>query len=161
MISFCIATDADVPLILDIYAAAAKTPGCTWNEYYPSMREISFDIPRGYIYLMYSDGRPVGAATIGDLGDYTDAPWAVYPDSCELARVAILPEFSGRGLASRLVSEMLSEAAVRGWRSVRLLAAIQNPAAIALYERLGFERRAAVVDWGNDYYAYERLLERN
>lgn len=161
MIKFTIASKADIPTVLELYAAASGTPGCTWNEYYPSMREVSFDIAHGYLYLMYLDGRPVGAATIGDLGDYTDAPWAQYPDSCELARVAVAPEYSGRALASKLVAEMLSEAAARGWRSVRLLAAIQNPAAIALYEHFGFERRAAVVDWGNDYYAYERRLERN
>lgn len=160
MITFCLASSSDIPLVMALYSAAASTPGCTWNEYYPSMREISYDVPHGCLYIMKLDGRPVGAASLGDFGDYSSASWARYPVPCELARVAILPQFSGRSLATLLVSEMIKEARVRGWKSIRLLAAVHNPAALALYEHFGFVRRALVSEWGNDYYAYERNLER-
>lgn len=50
--------------------------------------------------------------------------------------IALLPEFRGRGIGSRLLRRLLDEAAARGM-VVRLHVALSNPA-LRLYRRLGF-----------------------
>ncbi|UVJ40766.1 N-acetyltransferase [Arthrobacter sp. CJ23] len=55
-----------------------------------------------------------------------------------LVDFALLPEFRGAGLGGRLLDN-LCEAAGTAWLDVRLTVARGNPAALALYQRKGFE----------------------
>lgn len=55
-----------------------------------------------------------------------------------LVDIALLPEYRNAGIGSRLVQDLLAEAAVAG-KPVRLHVLKSNPA-LRLYERLGFSR---------------------
>lgn len=61
-----------------------------------------------------------------------------------LTRIALLPEFQGRGLGTSIVRSLLDRAAASG-RAVVLEVLHENPRAEALYERLGFERTGQTV----------------
>ena len=50
--------------------------------------------------------------------------------------IALLPEYRGRGIGSRLIRRVLGQAAVDG-RAVRLHVETDSPAGV-LYERMGF-----------------------
>jgi ribosomal protein S18 acetylase RimI-like enzyme len=72
------------------------------------------------------DGAPAGRLYV--------ARWS---DEIRIVDIALLPEFRGRGIGTRLLGELLDEAARSGKR-VSIHVEKGNPA-FRLYERLGFE----------------------
>jgi predicted GNAT family acetyltransferase len=66
------------------------------------------------------------------------------PGFTEVSAVCTAPEARGRGLAAHLVGELAARITARGERPFLHVAAT-NTGALALYERLGFVRRAEVV----------------
>lgn len=138
----------DIEAVLALYRAAARTPGTAWNEYYPSREFAAGDIARGSLYCLWGeDGSLWGAASCGEPDeDILDLPcWdGSVQHPWELTRVGVLPERQGRGLAGQLLRHILADAARQGVDAVRLLVSRDNPAAVALYRKLGF---AAVGTW--------------
>lgn len=56
-----------------------------------------------------------------------------------LDSVGVLPEYRGRGIASRLFEAQIARAATLGHKNVGLIVDTDKPQAEALYARLGFE----------------------
>ena len=63
----------------------------------------------------------------------------VPPNSWAIENIAVLPEYRRLGLASRLLELALGEGRRAGHRSVQLAIHIGNKAALALYQKHGFE----------------------
>lgn len=59
------------------------------------------------------------------------------PQQIELSDIALLPEFQGQGIGSRLIRDLQSEATQAG-KSLRLRVRWDNEGARRLYARLGF-----------------------
>lgn len=59
--------------------------------------------------------------------------------SCELEKIYILPDQKGKGLGRFALQQMLKEARARGKRLFFLCVIDTNTAAIAFYQRLGFD----------------------
>jgi ribosomal protein S18 acetylase RimI-like enzyme len=83
-------------------------------------------------------GPPAGVAQVR----YRYGVWLGAED-CWLEDVFVDPGARGRGLGRALVEAVIERARERGCRRVELDVNEANPAAIALYERLGFSARAA------------------
>ena len=64
----------------------------------------------------------------------------VAPDTAHIAQVAVDPGFEGQGLGGRLVRTSAQRARHDGLQRLTLLVSEDNPAANALYRRLGFQR---------------------
>jgi ribosomal protein S18 acetylase RimI-like enzyme len=62
-------------------------------------------------------------------------------DEIYLARIALLPEWQGRGIGSSIVRSLLERAAAQG-KAVVLEVLHANPRAAKLYEELGFRANA-------------------
>jgi ribosomal protein S18 acetylase RimI-like enzyme len=60
------------------------------------------------------------------------------PDSIYIHELQVLPEYQGRGIGTRVVENLIEQAAARGF-PVTLSVVPANPRARNLYERLGFE----------------------
>jgi ribosomal-protein-alanine N-acetyltransferase len=60
-------------------------------------------------------------------------------DELHLFRIAVAPQWRGRGVASRLLAECLDTAGRQGATSVLLEVRPSNRAALALYRKFGFE----------------------
>ena len=58
----------------------------------------------------------------------------------DVQTVAVAPTAQGAGLGALLLQDLLDEAARRGCAEVLLEVRVDNPAALRLYERFGFER---------------------
>jgi len=78
-----------------------------------------------------ADGEVVGYAGLAVAGSQAD-----------VQTVAVSPDAQGRGLGRLLVDALLAEASRQGATGVLLEVRADNPAAIHLYERIGFERIA-------------------
>jgi ribosomal-protein-alanine N-acetyltransferase len=83
-------------------------------------------------------------------------------DEVELLLLAILPEERKRGLASRLLAELLAQARAAGARRALLEVAAGNAAAIACYRAAGFAecgRRRNYYPGGMDALMFEKILD--
>ncbi len=64
-----------------------------------------------------------------------------YVDAWHVMNVAVDPEYRGRGIATKLLSNLFERTAGDGRRGYTLEVRVSNRSAIRLYERLGFKAR--------------------
>jgi [ribosomal protein S18]-alanine N-acetyltransferase len=64
----------------------------------------------------------------------------LYFDGAHLARLAVLPDYQGRGIGGALVRDLIHRFARRNVYSITINTQLTNTAALMLYRRLGFER---------------------
>jgi len=74
----------------------------------------------------------------------------VVSDELEILNLAVAPAQRGRGVAARLLGEVLAEARARGVRSAWLELRASNQRALAFYRSLGFQE----VSRRSRYYRY-------
>jgi putative acetyltransferase len=87
-------------------------------------------LARGGTFLVLLDGsRVVGT---GALRPYEGR-------TAELKRMWFLPAYRGRGLGRKMAEQLLQFAREKGYTRVRLDTGRNQPAALKLYERLGFQ----------------------
>ena len=70
-------------------------------------------------------------------------------DGGEVRRIFVLPEHRERGVAGRMVAELVSESRERGERDIRAIVARTNLAARRLFTSLGFRATGATPDHPN------------
>lgn len=76
-----------------------------------------------------------------------------------LARLGILPEAQGRGLAAKTMHLAAETARARGFTTARLLASEDNPVTNHIYQKLGYEARGHARLWDSeDFVGYELRL---
>ncbi|NIP92247.1 MAG: GNAT family N-acetyltransferase [Akkermansiaceae bacterium] len=96
-----------------------------WDEARHS-RQFSESMRRGHISIIEIGGRRVGMIQL-----------LAHTDAVEVAEIQIDPSHQDRGVGTRVLLDVISDASARG-RDVRLSVALTNRKAIKLYERLGF-----------------------
>lgn len=74
----------------------------------------------------------------------------VTPEFAEVKRMYVRPEARGQGLARRVLSLLEQEAAQRGATQYALETGPLQPEAIALYERLGYQRCGPYGSYADD-----------
>jgi L-phenylalanine/L-methionine N-acetyltransferase len=113
---------------------------------YEMMDEAAFKpifeelVSKGIKFIFETDGQPVGmfklyahthrCAHIGYLGGL-----AIHPDS------------SGKGFGAKMTAEILALAKQKNFLRIELSTAIINTKAIALYEKLGFEKEGVLKNY--------------
>ena len=159
---FAMAGAEDQGAVLALYRSLLGTPGCAWSEEYPDGELVARDIARGSLYCMWGeDGTLWGAASAGeDDDDVSPLPfWEPGTQrSCELSRVGIRRDLQGRGLAGALVRHILEDAPRKGFDTIRLLVSRENPAAMAVYQKLGVVTKGTAMMYGVNWLCQERPL---
>lgn len=150
------ATLADVPTIVAIihaafqeYDGAIDPPSGAHNE---SADKIRAKMATDQALLAVIAGQPVGCVLYRNEGDH------MY-----FGRLAVLPEYRGRGIAAALIEYVEARARELELPRVRLGVRVALPQLRASYERLGYrvteERRHAGYDYPT-YLIMEKLLDR-
>ena len=85
--------------------------------------------PGGRLYLALWDGAPAGCIALRRI----DA------ESCEMKRLYVRPSFRGRGIGSRLLQQILTEAREIGYRNMLLDTLPFLESAIQMYRKIGFQ----------------------
>jgi GNAT superfamily N-acetyltransferase len=99
---------------------------------------LEFDPPGGAFFIAWVDGRPVGCAG-----------WRSHADDDEigeLKRLYVDPAARGTGVAIALMATVEDSARHYGRNRMILECGAKQPEAIALYEKLGYER---IPDFGH------------
>ena len=135
-----IATEADVPEILAIYAPYIENTTITFEYSVPSpeafldrFRQITEQFP----WLVWEeDGKILGYA-------YGSAPF--HRDAyrwCAEDSVYLLPEAKGRGIGKKLCLALEKVLAFQGYQRIYALITAENQASVAFHEKLGYTIRA-------------------
>lgn len=106
------------------------------------VRPVQFDPPHGAFFVAYRDGDPVGC---GGWRTFEDDP-----EAAELKRMYVQPSVRRQGIALGLLRVVEESARAAGRTRVILETGDQQPEAINLYVRAGYER---IPDFG--YYRDE------
>jgi GNAT superfamily N-acetyltransferase len=101
-------------------------------------------------FLIRLDGAPAGCGGVQLFG----------AEYAEIKRMYVRPRFRGLGLAKLMLDKLADHARTHGIGLLRLETGIHQHAAIGLYEREGFRRRAPFGDYKDDPLSrfYERLI---
>jgi ribosomal protein S18 acetylase RimI-like enzyme len=159
---FGLASSKDADEILLLYHSLIGTPGCTWHMDYPAMENIRDDISAASLYCLRDEsGRIVAVAAAGksDELEHDHIPWDAHmKNPCDLARIGTLPTLQRKGLGTLLMMHILQDVQKRGFDSIRMLVSKTNPAALKLYDKMGFTCCGETYKYDIDFFCYELVL---
>ena len=109
---------------------------------HPSDEMIQNSIDREELYVL-ADGDEIVACVIANaekVDGYSDAPWQIDSDEVIVLHVlAVHPNHRGKGLAQRLVENIIEQERKVGKKTLRLDVIENNTTAEKLYQKLGFQ----------------------
>ena len=109
---------------------------------HPSDEMIQNSIDREELYVL-SDDEEITACVITNaekVDGYSDAPWQIDSDEVIVLHVlAIHPDHRGKGLARKLVENVIEQERKVGKKALRLDVIENNTTAEKLYQKLGFQ----------------------
>ncbi len=162
MIEITKALPCDAEEIYAIYDLLKGSPGCTWDEHYPTLEFVRSDIEESdSLYKLTEDGKIIAAAYLGEFEE-REVP-ECFDKSVkrlgEFARVGVHREYHRKGYAERLLKFLLGEAVKLGYDGLALLVGTENSGAVALYEKIGFRRCGDGVMYDTHWFFYEYILK--
>ena len=108
---------------------------------HPSDEMIQDSIDKGNLYVLVDGGEIVACVIANDekVEGYADAPWQIDSDEAIVLHVlAIHPDYRGKGLARRLVENVIEQERKAGKKALRLDVIENNTMAEKQYKKLGF-----------------------
>ena len=141
-----IATQADVPQMLAIYAPYILNTTHTFEYDVPSREEFLQrfrDLTVQFPWLVWEeDGKVLGYA-------YGSAPFARAAYGwCAEDSIYLLPEAQGRGIGSRLCLALEKVLFYQGYQRIYALITAENKHSMAFHEKLGYTLRGTLPDAG-------------
>lgn len=109
---------------------------------HPSDEMMQNSIDAGELYVL-ADGDEIATCVIANdekVEGYADAPWQINSDEVIILHVlAVHPDYRGKGLARRLVENVIEQERKAGKKALRLDVIENNTTAEKLYQKLGFQ----------------------
>lgn len=158
---FAHATEEDAIEIKKLYRDAMGTEGCTWNEDYPNDEITAGDMSRHALFcLKTKDGEVVGAVSVDEDKEVEElACWSSEAQpSAEAARLVVKESYRNRSIARRLLTELMEELRMQGYKSVHFLVSKYHERALRSYASLHFERVGESTLFGENWWCYEQKL---
>ena len=162
---FTLAQPSDLDELYALYRAAIAHMDAQgiyqWDDLYPARDVLEQDISHGEMEIARIDGQIAAAFTLNPRCDeeYALGAWR-YPDArfCVLHRLCVHPLNQGQGVAAQAMDYIEHSLLQRSFESVRLDAFSNNPSALRLYEKRGYERVGEVHFRKGLFYFYEKPL---
>jgi ribosomal protein S18 acetylase RimI-like enzyme len=133
-----------------------------WDDVYPDRETIEADVRACEAFVATTqETRLVGYVALGASQDpeYAEVPWEFTAGpTVVIHRLMIDPADQGRGFAKAIMDFAEKHALNSGYRTVRLDAFVGNPAALHLYERLGYRKAGTIRHRTGQFRCFEREL---
>jgi len=133
-----------------------------WVAQYPTLQAVWADIADTFVVRI--GGRLAATVALNEKGEreYEQVRWLTpfHQRALVVHRLAVHPAFQRRELARRLMQFAKQLAAQRGITTIRLDGFSGNPAALALYEGMGYARAGEVFFPHRDlpFVCFEKVL---
>ncbi len=136
-------------LISDCVASMGKSGGTQWSEDYPTREMVARDIEAGTLHtLRDGTGHIIAMVTMDEEQEpvYEGVDWKFTDGKIVIFhRLAILPEYQGKGIAGIFQDMMEEKARALGYVIARLDTYSENEKVMGFLERRGFVRTGQVV----------------
>ena len=141
-----IATPADIPAILNIYAPYVLSSTATFEYTVPTLEEFTLRfeaITAQYPWLVWEeDGSILGYAYAS--APYTRAAYAW----CAEPSIYLRPDARGRGIGTRLYAALEAILEKQGYHILYALVTAENGESIAFHEKFSYKKQAFFPDCG-------------
>jgi ribosomal protein S18 acetylase RimI-like enzyme len=142
------------------YREFARPNDADWKEYLERIADIEERASRTTILVAAGDDRILATATLELDGRTDDQDGELAPEEAHIRMLGVHPNARRRGIAKLLMAVCLERARERGKTRITLHTTHRMQAAQAMYESLGFERRADLVfPDGFVLLTYEKQLD--
>lgn len=133
-----------------------------WDEIYPSYKDIEDDINNKTAFGYIENKKIAAYMSINDRysSEYDLLKWTVSGKSLIVHRLSVLPAFQGKGIANAMMLFAEDYAYKNKYISIRLDAFLHNPAALALYKKLGYSKIGTVTFRKGIFVCYEKLISQ-
>jgi len=164
------ATSADVPAIMAIVRAVVPlmraAGNLQWDDHYPNPAVFEQDIALSQLWVAEIDASVAGviALTTDQSPEYVQAGWDITQPAIVVHRLAVNPEFQGRGIAAALLLQADVVARARNIPRIRADTNTHNRAMQRLLPRLGYTFSGEIsLEFrpGMRFFCYEKLLPAN
>lgn len=134
-----------------------------WDRYYPNRFVIASDLKKNNLFGIKIDEQVVAVVVLDtkQSSKYTALKWSDRQgEHACIHRLAVHPNYQGRGLGKRLLRFAESLAVEQGKSSIRLDVYTRNASALGMYSRAGYEQRGEVLFPFRKmpYMCFEKLL---
>ncbi|WP_053217430.1 GNAT family N-acetyltransferase [Virgibacillus senegalensis] len=160
------AEEKDLNRIMEIVQASVskmnQQGNYQWDDTYPLPSHYQGDIAAGELYVVEQDGRIVGTACLSEKehDEYPSVTWRSHAKAITVKRVAVDPQYRGRGVASSLYHHAETVAAEQGLDYIKTDTFSKNKSARKLFEANGYHYlQEKLVEEKNDSLRYyDKLL---
>lgn len=159
--NFSEAGDEDIPKIRELYQNSRKIPGCTWNDNYPTDREIMDDRKRHSLFVLKDqENELIGCISIDNDPEVLKLScWSEHlAPRAELARLAVAGSYQNRGIAPLLIQNAMKEAKNRGYQSTCYLVSKHHERALRSYRKMHYNKAGETDLFGQEWWCYEKEL---
>lgn len=154
-----LAKKEEIEQINDLYNSVKNSSFTTWNEYYPTLEFIEYDIKNNGLYILTSNDYLIGAISVVKDNELDELSFWENKCAKEIARICIRPSFQNMGLSKLMITYIENILIKNNISSVHLLCAIKNIPAYIVYKKLGYKEMGKVFMYDNYYYALEKLIK--
>lgn len=133
-----------------------------WDSDYPNRARFEADLAAGTLYVCEQDGQVAGFIVSNTElpPEYDGAAWQTTGPAMALHRMAVAPDFRGRGLAAGMIAFCEGVARKKGFASIHTDTNSKNAPVNALLQKMGYRFCGTVTLRGNPdlFNCYEKQL---
>jgi len=148
-------------LISDAIQLMEKQGIHQWDEFYPTKEVLLDDINSHTLYVAVKDEKIVAIYVLNQECDeeYHTCEWHNPDESaCIIHRLCVSANDQNKGIGSMLLAHIEDQVKSMGYSSIRLDVFSENPHAIQLYKKNGYEKRGHA-DWRKGrFYLMEKTI---
>jgi len=161
-------TIKDIDAILNITKTCARhminKQIYQWNEHYPNKKAFENDVIRKELVVIETKSELIGFITLSTFMDdeYIPVSWLTpNENNLYVHRLAVHPEFQGKGFAQKLMDYAENYAKTNSFASIRLDTFSKNERNQKFYEVRGYQRLGNIMfpkQSKYPFYCYELVL---
>lgn len=132
-----------------------------WDECYPSRENFESDIKEKTLHLVFEKDRFAAVYVINKEceEEYDECTWKGRDeDSYIMHRLCVSPDFQHKGIGKEVLLHIEEQVKEMGGNSIRLDVFSENPFALHLYEKNGYERRGQAEWRMRKFFLMEKII---